>query len=128
LELRDFFSQVKIAPMCLGEPPRSGLLSTLPGITIRKLYFKDQDMSHATKIAIVAAFVAALGVSNAASARARLHPLTRCGPDLAYLCPIHGYFDLAPFRYGLSIYPGCLKMVPIETPYGIERRLAVVCG
>ena len=35
-------------------------------------------MSQATKIVVVAAFVAALGVSNAASARARLHPLTRC--------------------------------------------------
>ena len=86
-------------------------------------------MSHAIKIAIVAAFVAALGgISNEASARGRLYPLTRCGPDLAYLCPIHGYFDLAPFRYGLSIYPGCIKMVPVETPYGIERRLAIVCG
>jgi hypothetical protein len=114
--------------MCLGELPRSGLLFTLPSITVRKLYFKDQDMSHATKIVVIAAFVAALGVSNAASARARLHPLTRCGPGLAYLCPIHGYFDLAPFRYGLSIYPGCIKMVLVETPYGIERRPAVVCG
>jgi hypothetical protein len=128
LKLRDFFAEEKIAPMWLGELPRSGLLSILPSITIRKLYFKDQDMSHGTKIAIVAAFVAALGISNAASARARPHPLTRCGPDLAYLCPIHGYFDLAPFRYGLSIYPGCIKMVPVETPYGIERRLAIVCG
>jgi hypothetical protein len=116
--------------MCLGELPRSSLLSILPSITVRKLYFKDLNMSHATKFAIVAAFVAALGISNAASARARLHPqpLTRCGPALAYLCPIHGYFDLAPFRYGLAIYPGCIKMVPVETPYGIERRPAVVCG
>ena len=42
-------------------------------------------MSHATKFAVVAAFVAALGISNAASARAHLHPqpLTRCGPGLA---------------------------------------------
>jgi hypothetical protein len=129
LELRDFFSQVKIAPMCLGELPHSGLLSTLPGITIRKLYFKDQDMSHATKIAIVAAFVAALGgISNEASARGRLYPLTRCGPDLAYLCPIHCYFDQPPFHYNLAIYPGCIKVVPVETPYGIERRRVLVCG
>lgn len=87
-------------------------------------------MSHATKIAIVAGFVAAVGASNAALARPGLHahPLTRCGPGLTYLCPIHGYFDLAPFRYGLAIYPGCIKMVPVETPYGIERRPAIVCG
>jgi hypothetical protein len=41
LELRGFFAQEKIAPLRLGELPRSGLLSTLPSITIRKLYFKD---------------------------------------------------------------------------------------
>jgi hypothetical protein len=86
-------------------------------------------MSHATKITIVAAFVAALGgISSEASARGRLYPLTRCGPDLTYLCPIHGYFDLVPFRYSLAIYPGCIKMVPVETPYGIERRRVLVCG
>jgi hypothetical protein len=85
-------------------------------------------MSYVTKIAFGAAFVAAVGASNAATARARQHPLTRCGPDLAYLCPIHGYFDLAPFRYGLAMYPGCIKAVPVETPYGVERRLAIVCG
>jgi hypothetical protein len=46
-------------------------------------------MSHATKIAIVAAFIAALGgIWNAAAARGSLYPLTRCGPGLAYLCPI----------------------------------------
>jgi hypothetical protein len=92
-------------------------------------HFKDQDMSHATKIAIVAVFVAALGgISNEASARGRLYPLTRCGPDLAYLCPIHGYYDQPPFHYNVAIYPGCIKTVPIETPNGIERRRAIVCG
>jgi hypothetical protein len=90
---------------------------------------KDLDMSQAIKIAIVAAFVAALsGVSQEASARGGSYPLTRCGPNLAYLCPIHGYFDLAPFRYGLAIYPGCIKVVSVQTPNGIERRRTLVCG
>ncbi len=40
-------------------------------------------MSHAVRIAIVAAFIAALGgISTEASARGRLYPVTRCGPDL----------------------------------------------
>jgi hypothetical protein len=86
-------------------------------------------MPHNAKIAIVAGFVAAaLGVSDEASARARLYPLTRCGPGLAYLCPIHGYFDQPPFHYSLAIYPGCIKVVPVETPDGIEHRRAIVCG
>jgi hypothetical protein len=98
-------------------------------ITVRTLNFKDQDMAHVTKIAIVAAFVAALsGHSNEAWARGRLYPLTRCGPDLAYLCPIHGYFDQPPFHYNLAIYPGCIKVAPVETPHGIERRRVIVCG
>jgi hypothetical protein len=84
-------------------------------------------MSHATKIAIVAAFIVALG-GNAAAARRSLYPLTRCGPGLTYLCPIHGYFDQPPFHYSLAIYPGCIKVVPIRTPYGIERRRVLVCG
>ena len=86
-------------------------------------------MSHATKIAIVAAFVAALGgMSSEASARGRLHPVTRCGPNLAYLCPIHGYFDQASFYYKLAVYPGCIKVMPVETPNGVERRRVIVCG
>jgi hypothetical protein len=86
-------------------------------------------MSQALKIAIVAAFVTALsGVLQETSARGRSYPLTRCGPDLAYLCPIHGYFDQAPFRYGLAIYPGCIKVVPVQTPNGIEHRRTLVCG
>jgi hypothetical protein len=95
----------------------------------RKVYFKDQDMSQAVRIAIVAAFVAALGcISNEASARGRLYPLTRCGPDLAYLCPIHGYFDSTPFHYNLAVHPGCIKVVAVDTPNGVERRRALVCG
>jgi hypothetical protein len=94
-----------------------------------KIIFKDQDMPHVTKIAILAAFVAALaGISNTAAARGGLYPVTRCGPDLAYLCPIHGYFDQPPFHYNLAIYPGCIKVVPVQTPNGIKRRRAIVCG
>jgi hypothetical protein len=86
-------------------------------------------MSHVTKIAIVATFFAALGgISNEASARGGLYPLTRCGPDLAYLCPIHGYFDRAPFHYKVAVYPGCIKWVRVETPYGVERHRTIVCG
>jgi hypothetical protein len=86
-------------------------------------------MSHVIRIAIVAVFVAALGsISSEASARGRLFPLTRCGPDLAYLCPIHGYFDMAPFHYNLAIYPGCIKVVAVQTTHGVERRHVVVCG
>ncbi len=86
-------------------------------------------MPYATKIAIVAAFAAALGgISTEASARGRLYPLTRCGPDLAYMCPIHGYFDQVPFHYNVAVYPGCIKVMPIETPHGIERQRVIVCG
>jgi hypothetical protein len=86
-------------------------------------------MGHASRIAIVAAFVAMVGgISNEASARGGLYPLTRCGPDLAYLCPIHGYFDSAPFHYNLAIYPGCIKVVPVETERGIRYQRAIVCG
>lgn len=86
-------------------------------------------MSQAIKVAVVATFVAVLGgLSSEASARGRLYPLTRCGPDLAYLCPIHGYFDQPPFHYNLAIYPGCIKVITVQTPNGIERRRALVCG
>jgi hypothetical protein len=85
-------------------------------------------MSQAWKVAI-AVLVAVLGGSwDAASAHGRLYPLTRCGPDLAYLCPIHGYFDAPPFHYNLAVYPGCIKVVPVQTPNGIERRRTIVCG
>jgi hypothetical protein len=68
------------------------------------------------------------GTLSEVSARLRLYPLTQCGPDLAYVCPIHGYFDSVPFHYNLAIYPGCLRRERIETPRGIRRRLILVCG
>jgi hypothetical protein len=86
-------------------------------------------MSHVTKIALFIALLTSMSsISNEASARGRLYPLTRCGPDLAYFCPIHGYFDLTPFHYSLAIYPGCIKVLPVETPYGIRRRPVLACG
>jgi hypothetical protein len=85
-------------------------------------------MSHAPKIAL-AAFVAALGgISDTAFAHGRLYPLTPCGPDLADLCPIHGYFDQPPFHYNSAVYPGCIRVLSVQTPYGIERRRTIVCG
>jgi hypothetical protein len=92
------------------------------------MLFEIRNMSQAPKIAIAAFFAALLGMSDAASAHGRLYPLTRCGPDLAFLCPLRGYFNSVPFHYNLAIYPGCIKIVSVETPYGIERRRAVVCG
>jgi hypothetical protein len=122
----------------LGETCRTPLrmLSLQSNVRLTKYHglkiglFGDLDMSRITKVAAVAAFVAAAlgGLSSEASARGRLYPLTRCGPGLAYLCPIHGYFDQAPFHYSAAIYPGCIKTVAIETPNGVERRKAVVCG
>lgn len=85
-------------------------------------------MSHITRIAVAAILVALAGLPNAAAARGRLYPLTQCGPDLAYLCPLHGYFASAPFHYNAAIHPGCIKTVAVETPSGVERRRAVVCG
>jgi hypothetical protein len=54
--------------------------------------------------------------------------MTLCGPDLAFLCPIHGYFDLPPFQYHLAVYPGCIQMQRVETPHGYRRRPVLVCG
>lgn len=71
---------------------------------------------------------AAIGWASDASAARRWPPLTRCGPDLAYLCPIRGYFDLPPYRYTLAIYPGCLQKQRVDTPHGVRLRLVVVCG
>ena len=85
-------------------------------------------MSYFTKIAAIAIVAALGGMSNTASAHGRLYPLTRCGPDLAYLCPIHGYFDSPPFHYNLAVYPGCIKVVPVQTPYGVQRQRTIVCG
>lgn len=87
-------------------------------------------MSHANRCSFGALFVAIFLVSSLseASARRRTPPLTRCGPDLSYLCPIHGYFDLPPYRYNLAIYPGCLQWRRVETPQGIRLRRVLVCG
>ncbi len=85
-------------------------------------------MSYALRI-IATAFVLALtGMSNPASAHGRQYPLTRCGPDLGYLCRLGGFFNSPPFHYNVAIYPGCIKTVAVQTPYGVERRRAVVCG
>ncbi|MBR0963766.1 hypothetical protein JQ626_06695 [Bradyrhizobium diazoefficiens] len=86
-------------------------------------------MSPITKIAFAATFGAFIGISGPASAEGgRLYPLTRCGPDLAYLCRLHGSFDSVPFHYNLAIYPGCIKTVAVQTPHGVQRQRAVVCG
>ena len=88
-------------------------------------------MSHISKVAF-AATVVAIAISSVPSAASARHgskfPLTRCGPELAYLCPIHGYFDLTPFHYNLAIHPGCINVVAVDTPNGVERRETVVCG
>ena len=67
-----------------------------------------------------------LGVSS--SADARPYPLTPCGPDLAYLCPLHGSFETRPFHYDLAIYPGCIRSVYVRTRSGVKRRHELVCG
>jgi hypothetical protein len=85
-------------------------------------------MSHATRIAVAAFIVALCGMSDAASARGRLYPLTRCGPELGYLCPIRGYFNEIPFHYNVAIHPGCIKVLPVQTPNGIEHHRTIVCG
>ena len=92
--------------------------------------FKGREMSYVSKIALVAALVGmALGSTlTDASARGRLFPMTRCGPYLAYLCPIHGYFDQPPFKYSVAIYPGCIQMQRVETPHGYRRLPVLVCG
>jgi hypothetical protein len=85
-------------------------------------------LSQLTKIATAAILAVLVSLPNAASARGRLYPVTRCGPDLAYLCPLHGSFDSVPYHYNVAIHPGCIKTVSVESPYGIERHRAVVCG
>ncbi len=84
-------------------------------------------MSQITKIAAAAILATIVSLPSSASAR-RLYPLTRCGPDLAYLCRLHGSFDSVPYHYNAAIRPDCIKAIEVETPAGVERRLAVVCG
>jgi hypothetical protein len=86
-------------------------------------------MSQTVSIALSFSLIAgACAIPDQASAHRRNFPLTRCGPYLDYLCPIHGYFDLAPFQYNLAIHPGCIKIVRVDTPYGVRRERAIVCG
>ena len=79
------------------------------------------------KIALALVIAVLAITSTEASARERKYPLTRCGPDLAYLCPIHGSFDAAPFHYNVAIAPSCIKRVPVQTEYGVVHRRAIVC-
>ena len=87
-------------------------------------------MSQISKVAFAAAAVAvaALSLPSDAAAHGRLYPLTRCGPDLAFLCPIHGYYDAPPFHYNLATYPGCIQTQIVDTPDGPRRRRVLVCG
>jgi hypothetical protein len=85
-------------------------------------------MPHVMKVALAGTIWMLAGLLGPASAHGRLFPLTRCGPDLAYLCPLHGYFTGAPFHYNVAIYPGCIKTVAVETPSGLAHRKMVVCG
>jgi hypothetical protein len=104
------------------------LQSIVPDTKYCPLAFRDQDMTPATKIAFAVFVTVLAGFSTAASARGRLYPVTRCGPDLAYFCPIHGYFDQVPYHYQLAVYPGCIRVAPVQTPHGIERHHVLVCG
>jgi len=86
-------------------------------------------LAQIAKFAAAALFAALATLPESASAGARRpYPLTKCGPDQAYLCRLHGSFDSVPFHYNAAIYPGCIKTVAVETPYGVERHRAVVCG
>ncbi|RYH32939.1 MAG: hypothetical protein EON54_20640 [Alcaligenaceae bacterium] len=86
-------------------------------------------MPHAKNIATIGALLfAVFGTSNEATAQRRMGPVTQCGPDRAYLCPVKGFFDLAPFNYNLAIYPGCIKTQRVETSDGWKWRRVLVCG
>ena len=80
-------------------------------------------MPHATKIALAGLALMLAGAFAPASAHGRPYPLTRCGPDLAFLCPLRGQFADVPFHYDLAV-----KTVVVDTPNGPRRRKAVVCG
>lgn len=110
----------------LGARPRLRVVTLLTGMIGREVSYMSQVFR--VKLATVFAGVLLGGTLSEVSARPRLYPLTQCGPDLDYLCPIHGYFDSVPFHYNLAIYPGCLRRERVETPRGIRRRLIQVCG
>lgn len=105
----------------VGQPENYGLL--FPAMNASEV-----RLPQITKIAAAAILVAVVGLPNSASARRQLYPVTRCGPDLAYLCRLHGSFDSVPFHYNTAVRPDCIKPVEVETPNGLERRIAVVCG
>lgn len=86
-------------------------------------------MPSTKTIAMIGALLlATFGVSNEAEAKRRLAPVAQCGPDMAYLCPVKGFFDLAPFAYNLAIYPGCIRTERVHTPNGWKRRHVLICG
>lgn len=87
-------------------------------------------MHKILRIAFIASvFASAFSfTASDASAKGRMFPLTRCGPDLAYLCPIRGYFNSAPFHYHLAVYPGCIQVQNVETAVGVRRLPVLVCG
>ena len=100
----------------------------LESIVALEMRWGGSVLPQITKVAAAAIFAALAVMPNTASAHKRLYPLTPCGPDLAYLCRLHGSFDSVPFHYNAAIYPGCIKTVAIETPNGTEHRRGIVCG
>ena len=124
-----FFSQNDRLRLCGALNVKLHLAGFGGGRQLKRFVSRGSDMS-AFKIAFVACFLAAVscGTVTEAYARGRLFPLTMCGPNLSYLCPIHGYFDLTPFHYSLAVYPGCIQVRPVETPNGIRLRRVLVCG
>lgn len=86
-------------------------------------------MPYTKNIAMIGALLlATCGASNEAAAQRRGAPMAQCGPDMAYLCPVKGSFDLAPFVYNLAIYPGCIRTERVHTPNGWKRRHVLICG
>jgi len=85
-------------------------------------------MSIVARTVIVTIISVFVGLSDSPRADARPYSLTRCGPNLAYLCRLHGYFDSQPFHYNLALYPGCFRTVTVRTHLGRERRRELICG
>lgn len=103
----------------------------MPVLQASASFRKGLDMLKIFKraaLAIVAVVAVSAAASDAQARSPRNFPLTLCGPDLAYLCPMNGYFNLTPFRYSLAVYPGCLQRQRVETPTGVRSRLVLVCG
>jgi hypothetical protein len=85
-------------------------------------------LALAQPTAAVADGLAVMKRRSNAYAHGGLFPVTSCGPGLSYLCSIRGFFDLAPFKYHLAIYPGCIRTQVIQTPSGPKRTRVLVCG